>query len=69
MEEALVQWLQRSCETAGIYNTIALVHPGERFDSARHTASSRGVEIREVHGWIVLRDNGRVYTKATVTVR
>jgi len=69
MENALVQWLKRSCESAGIYNTIALVHPGERFDAARHTASSRGVEITEVHGWIVLRDNGKVYTKATVTVQ
>ena len=69
MEDALVQWLRRSCEAAGISNTIALVHPGERFDAARHTASSRGVEITEVHGWIVLRDNGKVYTKATVAVQ
>jgi len=69
MEEALADWLQRSCETAGINNTIELVHPGERFDSTRHTAGSRGVEITEVRGWIVLRDNGRVYTKATVEVR
>jgi hypothetical protein len=69
MEEALAEWLQRSCETAGISNTIELVHPGERFDSARHTATSRGVEITAVRGWIVLRDNGRVYTKAAVDVR
>jgi hypothetical protein len=69
VEEALVAWLQRSCENAGIYNTIELVHPGERFDSTRHNATSRGVEITEVRGWIVLRDNGRVYTKATVAVR
>ena len=69
MEEALASWLQRVCEAAGINNTIELVHPGERFDSARHTATSRGVEITEVYGWIVLRDNGKVYTKATVAVR
>ncbi|MFH1266453.1 MAG: hypothetical protein ABIK89_12060 [Planctomycetota bacterium] len=69
MEEALVEWLRRSCEAAGIYNTIALVHPGERFDSTRHTAASRGVEITDVHGWIVLRDNGKVYTKAAVAVQ
>ena len=68
MEQTLADWLQRSCETAGIYNTIELVHPGERFDSTRHTATSRGVEITEVRGWIVLRDNGRVYTKAAVDV-
>ena len=69
VEEALVGWLRRSCENAGIGNTIELVHPGERFDSTRHNATSRGVEITEVRGWIVLRDNGRVYTKATVAVR
>jgi len=69
MEKALADWLQRTCETAGIYNTIELVHPGERFDSTRHTATSRGVEITEVRGWIVLRDNGRVDTKASVEVR
>jgi hypothetical protein len=69
MEEALVAWLRRSCENAGINNTIELVHAGERFDSTRHNATSRGVEITEVRGWIVLRDNGRVYTKATVAVR
>ena len=68
LEQALVQWLRRSCEAAGISNTISLVHPGERFDAARHTAASRGVEITEVHGWIVLRDNGKVYTKAAVAV-
>jgi hypothetical protein len=52
-----------------LHNTIELVHPGERFDATRHNASTRGVEITEVHGWIVLRDNGKVYTKANVTVR
>jgi len=68
-EEALVGFLQRTCENAGIYNTIELVHPGERFDSGRHNATSRGVEIVQVLGWIVLRDNGKVYTKAAVEVR
>jgi hypothetical protein len=69
VEEALAAWLQKACEDAGIHNTIELVHPGERFDAARHNAASRGVEITEVHGWIVLRDNGKVYTKAAVAVR
>jgi len=69
MEEALAAWLKKTCDEAGIGNTIELVHPGERFDSTRHTASQRGVEITQVLGWIVLRDNGRVYTKAAVAVR
>jgi len=46
-----------------------LVHPGQRFDAARHNAASRGVEIVAVHGWVVLREGGKVYTKATVAVR
>ena len=69
MEQALVAWLAAVCEKAGIGNTIELVHPGERFDSTRHTATTRGVEITEVHGWIVLRDNGKVYTKANVAAQ
>jgi hypothetical protein len=69
MEEALVAWLEKTCDEAGIGNRIELVHPGERFDSSRHTADGRGVEITDVRGWIVLRDNGKVYTKATVAVR
>lgn len=68
-EESLAGWLQRACEAAGLHNTIELVYPGERFDAARHNATSRGVEITEVLGWIVLRDNGKVYTKANVAVR
>jgi len=68
-EDALVRWLQKRCEAAGISNTIELVHPGERFDASRHNASSRGVEITAAHGWIVLRDNGKVYTKAAVAVK
>ena len=69
MEQALVAWLQRACDDARIANTIELVHSGERFDSTRHTATDRGVEITEVYGWIVLRDNGKVYTKASVAVK
>jgi hypothetical protein len=69
LEEALAAWLQRACDNAGISNSIELVHPGERFDSNRHSTSGRGVEITDVFGWIVLRDNGKVYTKAGVAVR
>ncbi len=69
MEDALLAWLREICDESGISNTIELVHPGERFDSTRHTAATRGVEIAEVLGWIVLRDNGKVYTKAAVAVR
>jgi hypothetical protein len=69
MERALVDWLQAVCGHAGVSNSIELVHPGQRFDSMRHNASERGVEITQVMGWIVLRDNGKVYTKAAVAVK
>lgn len=69
METALKRWLESRCEAAGVPNTIELVSPAERFDVMRHNAATRGVEVTAVHGWIVLRDNGKVYTKATVTVR
>ncbi len=69
LEKALVEWLKRACDQAGMANTIELVNPGERFDSLRHNASRPGVEITQVLGWIVLRDNGKVYTKASVAVK
>ncbi len=69
LEQALVQWLMRACDRAGMANTIELVSPGERFDSLRHNAARPGVEITQVLGWIVLRDNGKVYTKASVAVK
>ena len=69
LEQALAGWLQEACQQAGAANTIELVEPGQRFDAARHSAPQRGVEITAVHGWVVLRDNGKVYTKAAVAVK
>jgi uncharacterized protein YoxC len=68
-EETLARCLQRSCQEAGISNTIELVVPGQRFDSNRHVSEQRGVEITEVRGWVVLRNDGKVYSKALVGVR
>ena len=69
LEEFLAAWLSRTCHKVGTSNTIELVHPGERFDLARHHASMPGVEITQVLGWIVLRKNGKVYSKARVAVK
>lgn len=66
---ALVGWLERKCEEGGVNNPIELVHPGDRFDSTRHNSKKKGMEITEVYGWVVLRDNGKVYTKANVAVK
>lgn len=68
-ERSLADWLTRRAEGAGLRNSIQLVRPGDRFDSARHSATTRGVEVVAVHGWVVLRDNQKVYTKASVTVQ
>ena len=66
-EEVLAEWLRRQCVEAGLPNSIELVHPGERFDSTKHAPVERGgVEIVSVLGWIVLRDGGRIYSKAAV---
>lgn len=68
-EQALADWLTQRAEAAGLKNSIQLVRVGDRFDSSRHTASGRGVEVAAVRGWIVLRDNNKVYTKADVVVK
>jgi hypothetical protein len=69
LEQALANWLTRRSEEAGLRNSIQVVRPGDRFDSTRHAASTRGVEVTAVHGWVVLRDNAKVYTKASVSVQ
>lgn len=69
LERALVSWLTKRAEAVGLRNKIQLVHPGSRFDATRHLAAERGVEIVAVHGWVVLRNNGKVYTKANVSVK
>ncbi|MDO4573677.1 MAG: hypothetical protein Q4D98_00520 [Planctomycetia bacterium] len=69
MEDALCSWAERMCEGVGLQNSIELVRPGNRFDSSRHNATSRGVEVTQVHGWIILRGNGTVYAKAMVDVQ
>ncbi len=69
MRDALIFWLHSRCESAGMGNRIVLVRMGDRYDSKRHNAKERGIEVIGVHGWIVLRDNGKVYTKANVSVR
>jgi hypothetical protein len=67
-ELSFVTWVQDALSAAGLGNRIELVNAGDRFDSTRHNAGQRGIEISEVSGWVVLRDNGKVYTKASVSV-
>jgi hypothetical protein len=69
MRAALVTWLTRHSEESGKSNTIELVHPGDRFDNTRHHAQEKGAEIVRAFGWVVLREGGKVYTKASVAVK
>jgi len=70
LEVALAGWLTRECEAVGLPNSIELVHPGDRFDALKHAPIERGgVEIARVQGWVVLRDGGRVFSKAAVATR
>jgi hypothetical protein len=66
---ALIEYIRGRCEAAGVGNKIELVQPGDRFDQSRHISKQRGIEVEDVHGWVVLRDNGKVYTKASVTTK
>lgn len=69
LESALAAIVTGRAEGAGLRNSIQLVRPGDRFDSSRHVTNGRGLEVVAVHGWIVLRENHKVYTKASVSVR
>ncbi|MFM9963712.1 MAG: hypothetical protein ACKV2Q_21090 [Planctomycetaceae bacterium] len=69
-EESLAAWLATECEAAGLPNRIELVHLGERFDASKHAPIERGgIEVTRVLGWVVLRDGGRVFSKASIQAR
>lgn len=67
--DPLIQWAHALLDQAGISNRIEVVQVGDRYDMQRHNARERGAEVCGVAGWVVLRDNGKVYTKANVSVR
>lgn len=66
--EPLIAWLHAELEAAELGNRIQVVHPGDRYDMQRHNARQPGVEVADVRGWAVLRENGKVYSKANVSV-
>jgi len=69
LELALAQWLTKCAAALGLGNTVELVRPGTRFDATRHAAAERGVEITGVHGWVIVRNTGKVYARASVSVK
>lgn len=69
MRDALIAWIHTQLDAVSIGNRIEIVQVGDRYDMQRHNAKERGVEVSDVYGWIVLRENGKVYSKASVSVR
>ena len=69
LRDALITWIHALLEQGGIANRIVVAQIGDRYDMQSHNAKERGVEVTDVHGWVVLRDNGKVYSKANVSVR
>jgi hypothetical protein len=67
--QALIAWVHADLDSAAIPNRIDIVQVGDRYDMQRHNAKQPGVEVTEVAGWVVLRDNGKVFSKANVSVR
>lgn len=68
-EAALSSWAVKCGEAAGVRNRIEFVRPGSRFNPQQHKATDRGVEITQALGWIVLREDGSVFQKASVAVK
>jgi hypothetical protein len=69
LRDGLIVWIHVLLDEAQIANRIEVVQVGDRYDMQRHNARERGVEVADVYGWVVLRENGKVYSKANVSVR
>lgn len=71
LEQALVVILARKCVECDVPNSIELVRLGERFDPSRHRlrVGERGVEVTEIHGWIVVGPDGQILNRAQVGVK
>jgi hypothetical protein len=69
LRDSLIAWVHALLTADGLNNRIDIVQIGDRYDMQRHNAAERGVEVADVFGWVVLRDNGKVYSKANVSLR
>jgi hypothetical protein len=69
LRDALIAWIHLLLSEAGIGNRVEIVQKGDRYDMQRHNSRDRGVEVSDVSGWVVLRENGKVYSKANVSVK
>lgn len=67
--QVLISWVHGELDAVQLGNRIQVVQVGDRYDMQRHNARQAGVEVADVFGWIVLRDNGKVFSKANVAVK
>jgi hypothetical protein len=67
--EPLIDWVHAELDEVQLGNRIMVVQVGDRYDMQRHHAKQPGIEVAEVYGWVILRDNGKVFSKASVAVR
>jgi len=67
--EPLIAWVHAELDAVDLGNRIMVVQIGDRYDMQRHNSKQPGVEVAEVYGWVVLRDNGKVFSKANVAVK
>ncbi len=67
--QPLIAWVHAELDAVQLGNRIMVVQVGDRYDMQRHHAKQPGVEVADVYGWIVLRDNGKVFSKASVAVK
>ena len=65
----LIDWVHAELDEVQLGNRIMVVQVGDRYDMQRHHAKQPGIEVAEVYGWVVLRDNGKVFSKASVAVK
>jgi len=68
-EETLVETMHKRIADVGLRNSIEVVQPGDRYETSRHVTPDRGVEVSDVRGWAVMRENGKALTKANVGLR
>lgn len=66
LEEAVVTWVNRECQSCGVPTRVELVSLPCRFDIERHQAQGRpGRDVTEVFGWVV-RTGDRIFDRAMV---
>ncbi|MFO0820105.1 MAG: hypothetical protein U1A77_19300 [Pirellulales bacterium] len=66
LEEAVVTWVNRECQSCGVPTRVELVSLPCRFDIERHQSQGRpGRDVTEVFGWVV-RTGDRIFDRAMV---